>query len=72
MYKIDEDALIQFQIRYYIFAFYHSDVKTIFFYPWAMCFNELGSSAFIEAFIFIFILIIGLVYAWRKGVLEWS
>jgi NAD(P)H-quinone oxidoreductase subunit 3 len=48
------------------------DVETIFLYPWAMCFNELGSSAFFEAFIFIFILIIGLVYALRKGALEWS
>ena len=68
------DAWIQFQIRYYMFAlvFVISDVETVFLYPWAMCFNELGSSAFIEAFIFIFILIIGLVYAWRKGALEWS
>nr|AND49400.1 subunit 3 of NADH-plastoquinone oxidoreductase [Sphagnum portoricense] len=68
------DAWIQFQIRYYMFAlvFVIFDVETVFLYPWAMCFNELGSSAFIEAFIFIFILIIGLVYAWRKGALEWS
>jgi NADH-quinone oxidoreductase subunit A len=48
------------------------DVKAIFFYPWAMCFNELGSFVFIEAFILIFILIIGLTYTWQKGVLEWS
>ncbi len=53
-------------------VFVISDVETVFLYPWAMCFNELGSSAFIEAFIFIFILIIGLVYAWQKGALEWS
>nr|AND48326.1 subunit 3 of NADH-plastoquinone oxidoreductase [Eosphagnum rigescens] len=68
------DAWIQFQIRYYMFAlvFVISDVETVFLYPWAMCFNELGPSAFIEAFIFIFILIPGPVYAWRKGALEWS
>jgi NAD(P)H-quinone oxidoreductase subunit 3 len=48
------------------------NVKTKFLYPWAMCFNNLGSYSFIEAFIFIFILIIGLVYAWQKGALEWS
>jgi NAD(P)H-quinone oxidoreductase subunit 3 len=68
------DAWIQFQIRYYMFAlvFVIFDIETIFLYPWAMSFNELGLSAFIEALVFLFILIPGLVYAWRKGALEWS
>lgn len=68
------DAWIQFQIRYYMFAlvFVIFDIETVFLYPWAMSFNELGISAFIEALVFVFILIIGLVYAWRKGALEWS
>nr|YP_009867188.1 NADH-plastoquinone oxidoreductase subunit 3 [Amblystegium serpens]QKG04401.1 NADH-plastoquinone oxidoreductase subunit 3 [Amblystegium serpens] len=68
------DAWIQFQIRYYMFAlvFVIFDIETVFLYPWAMSFNELGLSAFIEALFFIFILIIGSVYAWRKGALEWS
>nr|YP_009867434.1 NADH-plastoquinone oxidoreductase subunit 3 [Campylium stellatum]QKG04647.1 NADH-plastoquinone oxidoreductase subunit 3 [Campylium stellatum] len=68
------DAWIQFQIRYYMFAlvFVIFDIETVFLYPWAMSFNELGLSAFIEALFFICILIIGLVYAWRKGALEWS
>lgn len=68
------DAWIQFQIRYYMFAlvFVIFDIETVFLYPWAMVFNELGLSAFIEILIFVFILIIGLVYAWRKGALEWS
>jgi len=68
------DAWIQFQIRYYMFAliFVIFDIETVFLYPWAMSFNELGLAAFIEALIFVFILIIGLVYAWRKGALEWS
>lgn len=68
------DAWIQFQIRYYMFAlvFVIFDIETVFLYPWAMSFNELGLSAFIEALVFIFILVIGLVYAWRKGALEWS
>ena len=68
------DAWIQFQIRYYMFAlvFVIFDIETVFLYPWAMSFNELGLSAFIEASVFVFILIIGLVYAWRKGALEWS
>ena len=67
------DAWIQFQIRYYMFAlvFVIFDIETVFLYPWAMSFNELGLSAFIEASVFVFILIIGSVYAWRKGALEW-
>jgi len=48
------------------------DVETLFLFPWAVNFNSLGFFAFIEALIFITILVIGLVYAWRKGALEWS
>nr|BCX55378.1 NADH-plastoquinone oxidoreductase subunit 3 [Scopelophila cataractae] len=68
------NAWIQFQIRYYMFAlvFVLFDIETVFLYPWAMSFNDLGLSAFIEALVFVFILILGLVYAWRKGALEWS
>ena len=47
-------------------------VKTVFLYPWAMSFDVLGISVFIEAFIFMLILIVGSVYAWQKGALEWS
>nr|YP_009353241.1 NADH-plastoquinone oxidoreductase subunit 3 [Passiflora edulis]YP_009483932.1 NADH-plastoquinone oxidoreductase subunit 3 [Passiflora cincinnata]YP_009501104.1 NADH-plastoquinone oxidoreductase subunit 3 [Passiflora laurifolia]YP_009501181.1 NADH-plastoquinone oxidoreductase subunit 3 [Passiflora ligularis]YP_009501492.1 NADH-plastoquinone oxidoreductase subunit 3 [Passiflora quadrangularis]YP_009501569.1 NADH-plastoquinone oxidoreductase subunit 3 [Passiflora serratodigitata]YP_009501646. len=68
------DAWLQFRIRYYMFAlvFVVFDVETVFLYPWAMSFDLLGISVFIEAFIFVLILTIGLVYAWRKGALEWS
>jgi len=68
------EARIQFNIRYYMFAliFVLFDVETLFLYPWAVTFNELGLAAFVEAFIFISILIVGLFYAWRKGALEWS
>ena len=48
------------------------DVETVFLYPWAMSFDVLGVSVFIEAFIFVLILIVGSVYAWRNGALEWS
>ena len=67
-------AWIQFNIRYYMFAlvFVVFDVETVFLYPWAVALNSLGLFAFIEALIFIAILIIALVYAWRKGALEWS
>lgn len=67
-------AWIQFNIRYYMFAlvFVVFDVETVFLYPWAVAFNSLGLFAFIEALIFIAILVVALVYAWRKGALEWS
>lgn len=67
-------AWIQFNVRYYMFAlvFVIFDVETVFLYPWAVAFNRLGLLAFVEALIFITILVVGLAYAWRKGALEWS
>ena len=67
-------AWIQFNIRYYMFAlvFVIFDVETVFLYPWAVAFHRLGVLAFIEALIFITILLVALAYAWRKGALEWS
>ncbi|WP_287128405.1 NADH-quinone oxidoreductase subunit A [Candidatus Cyanaurora vandensis] len=68
------DSWIQFNIRYYMFAlvFVIFDIETVFLYPWAVAFDKVGLLAFIEALIFIAILVIGLVYAWRKGALEWT
>ena len=67
-------AWIQFNIRYYMFAlvFVVFDVETVFLYPWAVAFHQLGLLAFVEALIFIAILVVALVYAWRKGALEWK
>jgi NADH-quinone oxidoreductase subunit A len=63
----------QSQVRYYIFAllFVIFDVEAVFIFPWATVFEDLGFFAFAEMFIFIAILALGLVYAWRKRVLEW-
>jgi len=68
------EAWIQFNIRYYMFAllFLLFDVETVFLYPWSVTFSEIGIQSFIEILIFIVILLIGLIYAWRKGALEWS
>lgn len=64
---------IQYHLRYYIFAliFVVFDVEIVFLYPWAVVFKSLGLFAFIEMMIFLGILIVGLVYAWKKGALEW-
>ncbi|AYB40747.1 NADH-quinone oxidoreductase subunit A [Brevibacillus laterosporus] len=68
------DSWVRFNVKYYIFAllFVIFDVETLFLYPWAVAFNELGLFALVEMCIFIALLIIGLLYAWRKKVLEWN
>lgn len=67
------ETWVQFKVQYYIYAllFVIFDIETVFLYPWAVAFNRLGLFAFIEMMIFLIILVGGLVYAWRKGVLEW-
>jgi len=64
---------VQFKAQYYIFAliFLVFDVETVFLFPWAVSLNQLGMFAVVEGIIFIGILMAGLVYAWRKGMLEW-
>ena len=63
----------QTTIRYYMFAllFVIFDVEAVFLFPWAVVFEELGLFAFVEMMIFIAILALGLLYAWRKKVLDW-
>ena len=63
----------QSQVRYYIFAllFVMFDVEAVFIFPWAIRLEEFGVFGLVEMAIFIVILALGLVYAWRKGVLRW-
>ena len=65
---------IQFNIRYYFYAllFVIFDVETVFLLPWAVHFKQLKLFGFIEMLVFILILVVGLVYAWKKGVMEWK
>jgi NADH:ubiquinone oxidoreductase subunit 3 (subunit A) len=67
------DSWVQFRVQYYIFAlvFLIFDVETVFLYPWAVAFDQLPLFAVLEGVLFILILVAGLVYAWRKGALEW-
>ncbi|MCC6147279.1 MAG: NADH-quinone oxidoreductase subunit A [Anaerolineaceae bacterium] len=67
------EAWVQFKVQYYIYAlvFLLFDVEIIFLYPWAAAYNQLPLFAVIEGIVFILILLGGLLYAWRKGVLEW-
>ena len=65
---------VQFKVQYYIFAlvFLIFDVETVFLYPWAVAFDQLPLFAVLEGILFILILVAGLIYAWRKGALEWA
>ena len=67
-------ARVQFNVRYYLFAliFVIFDVEVLFVVPWAVVFKSLGMVAYIEMLIFIAILTLGLIYAWKKGALEWQ
>jgi NADH-quinone oxidoreductase subunit A len=67
------DAWVQFNNRFYIFAlmFVVFDVEAVFLFPWAVAFGQLGLYALIEMVIFIAVLLFGLLYAWKKGVLKW-
>ncbi len=62
-----------FPVRYYVFAllFLIFDVEAAFLYPWAVIYRDLGLYGFVEMVIFVVILTVGLVYAWRKGALKW-
>ncbi|MDP4551565.1 NADH-quinone oxidoreductase subunit A [Alkalihalobacillus macyae] len=64
---------IQYNVRYYLFGllFVIFDVETVFLYPWAVAYQKLGFFAFIEMMLFIIMLFIGLLYAWKKKVLKW-
>src|SRR5699024_7377048 len=72
------DSRVQFHVRYYLFAllFVIFDVEAVFLYPWAVAYDALradvGLFILAEMGIFVFFLVIGLVYAWKKRVLEWT
>lgn len=63
----------RFSIKFYMVAilFIVFDVEVVFMYPWAVIYRELGWFGFVEMMIFVAILTVGYLYAWRKGALEW-
>lgn len=65
---------VRFNIRYYLFAlmFVIFDVETIFLYPWAVAYKQLGIFVLVEMLIFVLLLLVGLLYAWKKRVLTWN
>jgi NADH:ubiquinone oxidoreductase subunit 3 (subunit A) len=66
-------AWVQMKVQYYVFAlvFLVFDVEAVLLFPWAVAYKQLPLYAVVEAILFILILLGGLLYAWRKGALEW-
>ena len=71
--EAEGSAWVKFNIRYYIIAliFIIFDVEVLFLFPWAVVYKDLGWLAFIEMSIFLLVLIVGLIYVWKKGDLNW-
>jgi NADH-quinone oxidoreductase subunit A len=67
------ETWVRFRIQYYIYAlmFVVFDIETVFLFPWAVSYEDLGAFALIEMVVFLVMLSVGLVYAWAKGVLRW-
>lgn len=68
------DTRRRFSVQFYIVAmlFIVFDIETVFFFPWAVIYRDLGLFGFVEMLVFIGILLVGLAYAWKKGALEWD
>jgi NADH-quinone oxidoreductase subunit A len=68
------EGQVRFNIRYYLFAlmFVIFDVETVFLYPWAVAYKKLGLFALVEMIVFVALLGVGLLYAWKKKVLQWT
>lgn len=68
------ESWMQFKVGYYLFAilFLMFDVETVFLFPWAVILRDMGVAGLISILFFMTVLILGLVYAWKKGALEWK
>jgi NADH-quinone oxidoreductase subunit A len=69
-----EDARMKFDVRYYLVAilFIIFDLEIAFLFPWAVVLDSLGMVGFIAMVVFLGILVVGFVYEWKKGALEWE
>ena len=69
-----EDARMKFDVRYYLVAilFILFDLEIAFLFPWAIVLPEIGVAGFVAMMVFLLILVVGFVYEWKKGALEWE
>ena len=66
------DTWVQFRAQYFVYAlvFVVFDIEAVFLFPWAVAYDKVGLFAFVEALLFLAILTVGLIYAWRKDALQ--
>ena len=69
-----EDARMKFDVRYYLIAilFILFDLEIAFLFPWAVAFKEIGLFGFVAMLVFLRLLVVGFIYEWAKGALEWD
>ena len=69
-----EDARMKFDVRYYLVAilFILFDLEIAFLFPWAVVLQEIGLAGFLAMLLFLFVLVVGFIYEWVKGALEWD
>ena len=69
-----EDARMKFDVRYYLVAilFILFDLEIAFLFPWAVALRDVGLPGFIAVLVFLAILVVGFVYEWKKGALDWE
>jgi len=69
-----EDARLQIDVRFYLLAilFVIFDLESAFLFPWAIVLDEIGLFGFVEMVLFLVVLLVGYVYAWKKGALQWE
>ena len=69
-----EDARMKFDVRYYLVAilFILFDLEIAFLFPWAVVFDQIGMTGFLAMMLFLAILVVGFIYEWKKGALEWE
>jgi NADH-quinone oxidoreductase subunit A len=69
-----EDARMKFDVRYYLVAilFILFDLEIAFLFPWAVVLPEIGFAGFVAMMVFLAILVVGFIYEWKKGALEWE
>ena len=69
-----EDARMKFDVRYYLVAilFILFDLETAFLFPWGVALRDIGWEGYVSMVVFLFVFIVGFVYIWKKGALDWE
>lgn len=69
-----QEGIVPVPIKFYLVAFLFLifDIEVVFFFPWALIFKEMGTTALVVMFAYILVIVLGFVYAWKKGAFQWD